>query len=142
MRARRIVALLAFTLLLLLLAVSGNHPAELSRRAVFLRRTAGQDPAVRRLAGSSAAFDRRFFRFLETARRRLPRGTAGVLLDLPRPTDAALYLAAYQLAPVPVRISRGAVPPGWIAAVFDAPPRAGWREIARLPDGALLLPPP
>ena len=142
MRARRVIALVAFPLLLLFVAVAGNRPAELSRRAAFLLRTAEQDPAARRLAGSSAAFDRSYFRFLESARRLLPRGTIGVALFLPRPTAPALYLASYQLAPVAVRIEPEPVPSGWIAAVFRAPAPAGWREIARLPDGALFLPPP
>lgn len=101
---------------------------------------APRELAVRRLGGSSAAFDRGYFRFLESARRRLPAGTAGVALILRKPSLDALYLAAYTMAPIPVAVSRGAVAPGWIAAVYgDERPR-GWRLLVEVPGGALMVP--
>jgi hypothetical protein len=101
---------------------------------------APRELAVRRLGGSSAAFDRRYFHFLESARRQLPKGTAGVALILPRPSQDALYLAAYTMAPIPVAVSRSAVAPGWIAAVYGAERPRGWRLLAEVPGGALMVP--
>ena len=139
---RRGLALLSFFLLLALLLVAGNPARETLRRVRFLARYGSSDLAVRRLAGSSAAFDRRLFFFLESARRRLPPRVAGVAVYPPRASPDFRNLAGYQLAPLPVRISPPAVPPGWIAAVYGPGRPAGWRQIAPISDGALLAPGP
>lgn len=96
---------------------------------------------VRRLGGSSAAFDRRFFIFLESTRRRIPAGTVGVAVYGPPASNQVLYLASYHLAPVPVLLSPQRVPPRWIAAVYRREFPPGWRLIAKVSDGALLEPP-
>src|ERR1700716_2465475 len=88
-RARRPAATAA-ALALAVQLVARNPPSELARRVRFFARASSLDLARRRLAGSSTAFDRSYFVFLESARRMLPRDTAGVLLSLPAPTDAAL----------------------------------------------------
>jgi hypothetical protein len=139
-RTRRLAAVVAATLLLLLF-LRQNRPGELRQRVVFLRSTASQDLALRRLAGSGAAFDRRYFAFLESARRMIPPGTRGVAIFLDSPTKPALYLASYTLAPIPVVLAPRQVPPRWIAAVYGQTPPAGWRVLATLPGGALLAPP-
>lgn len=125
---------------LALLLLARNRPVELVARVRSVAAFAPRELAVRRLGGSSAAFDRGYFRFLESARRRLPAGTAGVALILRKPSLDALYLAAYTMAPIPVAVSRGAVAPGWIAAVYgDERPR-GWRLLVEVPGGALMVP--
>jgi len=139
-RARRLAAVAAATLLLVLFLLQ-NRPAELSQRVVFLRSSASQELALRRLGGSGAAFDRRYFAFLESARRKIPPGTRGVAIFVDPPTKPALYLASYTLAPVPVVLAPRQVPPRWIAAVYGQTPPAGWRVLATLPGGALLAPP-
>jgi len=101
---------------------------------------APRELATRRLGGSSAAFDRGYFLFLESARRQLPKGTAGVAVILPDPSQEAHYLAAYTMAPIPVAVSRGPVPPGWIAAVYGGERPHGWRLLAEVPGGALMAP--
>jgi hypothetical protein len=121
------------------LLLAGNRPAELSRRIRFLERTAGAEPARRRLAGSSTAFDRGYFVFLESARRTLPPGTAGVALFLPSPSEPARYLASYEMAPLPVA-EGGAARNGWVAAVYGPARPAGWTVLRDLPGGALLAP--
>ncbi len=96
---------------------------------------------MRRLAGSGAAFDRAYFTFLESVRRRLPPGTRGVAIFRDPPTKPALYLASYVLAPVPVVLAPRQVPPRWIAAVYGGAPPAGWRVLATVPGGAVVAPP-
>ena len=140
MRARTLAAVAAGTLLLVIFLLR-NRPDELRRRIVFLRHTASQDLALRRLGGSGAAFDRGYFAFLESARRRIPHGTRGVAIFLDRPSQPALYLASYTLAPTPVVLAPRQVPPRWIAAVYGETPPAGWRVLATVPGGALLAPP-
>jgi hypothetical protein len=127
--------------LLLVLFLLQNRPGELGQRVDFLRRGASQELALRRLAGSGAAFDRRYFAFLESARRRIPPGTPGVAIFRDPPTTEALYLASYALAPIPVVLAPRQVPPRWIAAVYGETAPAGWRVLATLPGGALLAPP-
>jgi len=127
--------------LLLVLFLLQNRPGELGQRVSFLRRGASQELALRRLAGSGAAFDRRYFAFLESARRRIPPGTPGVAIFRDPPTTEALYLASYALAPIPVVLAPRQVPPRWIAAVYGGTAPAGWRVLATLPGGALLDPP-
>ncbi len=111
-----------------------------ARRVRSLRAFAPRELAVRRLGGSSAAFDRRYFVFLESVRRSLPRGAAGVAIVMPAPGDPALHLAAYALAPLPVAIAPARVPPGWLLAVYGPERPAGWSVVAELPGGALLVP--
>ena len=119
-----------------------NPPRELAERVHYLAAYAPRDLAVRRLGGSSAAFDRRFFLFLESARRRLPVGVAGVAVLMPEPGEPALYLAAYQFAPVAVALSPDRLPAGWIAAVYGSERPAGWKLVAEVPGGALMWPAP
>jgi hypothetical protein len=139
-KGRRLAALTASAVLFLLLLLK-NPPGELVRRAVVLRATGSRELALRRLAGSGAAFDRSYFVFLESARRLIPPGTPGVAISMEEPTTPALYLASYVLAPVPVLLSPRQVPPRWIAAVYGPERPAGWREIAAIPGGALLARP-
>ncbi|MGE5276902.1 MAG: hypothetical protein ACM3SU_07900 [Acidobacteriota bacterium] len=140
MKARRRVALAAFGFLLLVLTASPNRPRELSRRLRLVAHDAGRDLALRRLDGSSAAFDRRYFFFLESARRRLPARAAGVAVQVPAPTEAFRDLALYHFAPLPALLVKSVaeVPSGWVLAVYGAARPDGWREIARVSDGALL----
>ena len=120
------------------LLCAGISPREVSRRLTLLGHHARQEPALRRLSGTAAAFDRGFFVFLEAARRRLPPTTAGVAIVGAPATDQVLYLASYQLAPRPVLVAPAALPPGWIAAVYGPERPAGFRVVADLPGGALL----
>jgi len=135
------VALIAAAGLALTL-LGENPPRELAERVRYLRAYATRDLAVRRLGGSAAAFDRRFFLFLESARRRLPEGVPGVAVLVPQPGEPALYLAAYQFAPVAVALSPDRLPAGWIAAVYGTQRPAGWRLVAEVPGGALMWPAP
>ncbi len=137
---RRLTAAAAALLGLLLLA--RNRPAELGERLRFISRYASRELAVRRLGGSSTAFDRRFFIFLEAARRTMPPGSPGIALFVPRPSDAELHLASYTLAPTPVLLSPRTVPAGWIAAIYGPLRPSGWILLAPLPDGALMSPGP
>jgi hypothetical protein len=138
MKTRRRVCLAAFAGLLLVLVVAPNRPGELSRRLRLLASDAAQDLAVRRLHGSSAAFDRSYFFFLEAVRRRLPPDARGVAVWVPSPGEAFRDLAAYQFAPLPALLEPREVPQGWVLAVYGSARPEGWSEIARLPGGALL----
>ena len=113
-------------------------PREISRRLALLGHHASQEPALRRLSGTAAAFDRSFFVFLEAARRRLPADAAGVVILGAPATDQVLYLASYHLAPLPVLVAPTALPARWIGAIFAPEPTPGWRVLAELPGGALL----
>jgi hypothetical protein len=137
MRARRALVLLADAFLLLLLLAAPNRPRELARRVRLLSHDAARDLALRRLDGSSAAFDRRYFFFLESARRRVPPTATGVALWMPSPSEAARNLAAYQFAPLPALLRPREVPSGWVLAVYGPERPEGWREITRVSDGAL-----
>ena len=138
MRRRAAAAAAGLLFLLLLARIS---PGELGRRLTALGHNARQEPAVRRANGTAAAFDRPFFVFLESARRRLPPGTRGVAVLGAPPSDAALYLASYQFAPLPVLVAPASVPAGWPVAAYGADRPAGWRVLAEVPGGALLEPP-
>ncbi len=140
MSGRRLAVLSAAIALAVVFALAGS-PGELPRRASFLTGTASVEPASRRLGGSGTAFDRGYFVFLESARRQLPENVPGVAIYVPRPTTEALYLASYDLAPVPVLLAPPAVPPRWIAAAYGVPPPAGWRIVAPLPGGVLAAAP-
>lgn len=138
-RARGAIAIVAALVLGLVLAVR-NPPAELIRRVRFIVRASSLDLARRRLAGSSAAFDRPFFVFLESAHRALPSSAAGVLVSMDAPSEPALHLAAYSLAPLPIRLAPAPLPRGWVLAVYGPARPAGTRVLAELPGGALLVP--
>jgi hypothetical protein len=139
-RGRGLVVLAASAVLLAIFLLS--EPPRLSaRRAAFLGATASKPLADRRIAGSGAAFDRRFFAFLESARRALPAGVEGVALETSRGAQDELYLASYYLAPLPVVLAPRPIPPRWAAATYGVPPPPGWRVIARLPGGELSFPP-
>lgn len=140
MRGRRLVVFAASAVLLATLFLS-EPPRLLARRAAFLSASASRPLADRRLGGSGAAFDRRFFRFLEGARRALPAGVEGIALETSRGADEELYLASYHLAPVPVVRSPRPTPPRWAAATYGVAAPPGWRVVARLPGGLLTFPP-
>jgi hypothetical protein len=130
--------------LLLALVVASQSLAELPRRLRTLRAFAPRELAVRRLGGSGAAFDRRYFSFLENTRRRLPASTPGVALAGVPGDESHLYLASYALAPVFVSAGPfpgGHPPRGWIVASYGEAPAAA-AVFARLPEGALLGPVP
>ena len=112
--------------------------AEVPRRIRSLAAFAPKELAVRRLGGSGAAFDRRYFSFLENARRRLPPGTSVVFLrDVPT-DEAHLYMAAYALAPRVVAMGGPEPPlPGSAIAVYGRQPSASERAYAVLPEGFL-----
>jgi hypothetical protein len=141
MSARRRIAGVASTVLLALLVVASTRPAEISRRVRRLFGDARADLAVRRLHGTSAAFDRRFFSFLENVRRRLPASTAGVVFRGAPPTDAYRFVATYQLSPVPVLFEPGSsgdtAPPGWLLATYGTGAPPGRRVVASFPEGFL-----
>jgi hypothetical protein len=140
-RRGRVASLSAAVLLALLLA---SEPwAELPRRIRSLRAFAPRELAVRRLGGSGAAFDRRFFSFLENARRRLPRSAAGVVVAGAPATDSYVFLASYALAPIPVSFDSAApARPGWVVAFYNSRPPAGARVMAQIPEGFLTEPAP
>ena len=141
MRLRRAAVLGAAGLLAVLL-LARTSLRETLRRAVSLDHHARQEPAVRRLGGTAAAFDRPFFLFLESARRRLPPGAAGVAILGAPATEQVLHLASYHLAPLPVLVAPGAIPTGWVAAVYGPERPPGWRLLAEVPGGAVLEPAP
>ena len=132
---RRSAALAAAALVGLLLAAT--PVTELPRRAAVLARSASRELAVRRLHGSGAAFDRRFFSFLENVRRSLPADAPGVAVAGAPDADPYVYLAAYWLAPVPVRFGRERPPAGWLLATYGREPRGVGPLRARLPEGFL-----
>ena len=134
--------MLAAAGLLAVLLLARASLRETLRRAVSLDHHARQEPAVRRLGGTAAAFDRAFFLFLESARRRLPPGAAGVAILGAPATEQALHLASYHLAPLPVLVAPRAIPAGWVTAVYGPERPPGWRLLAEVPGGAVLEPTP
>jgi hypothetical protein len=126
---------------LLILLLARTSPGEIGRRLTALRHNARQEPAVRRANGTATAFDRAFFVFLESARRRMPPRTAGVAILGAAPADQAVYLASYHFAPLPVLLSPAAVPAGWAVAMYGPDRPDGWRVLAEVPGGAWLEPP-
>jgi hypothetical protein len=137
MRRSQAVASVAASALAILFLFR-NSPQELAARLRSILAYAPRELAVRRLGGSSTAFDRDFFIFLEAARRRLPRGTPGVVLSMSEPSPAAHYLAAYQLSPRPMALAPEAAPAGWIIARYGAEKPPDARVVAELPGGTLL----
>jgi hypothetical protein len=140
---RRAAAAAAAALLLTLVLASQSW-AELPRRVRFLAAFAPKELAVRRLGGSGTGFNRRYFSFLENARRRIPLDTAAVVL-VPEPGEIHRYLATYWLAPLPVYVGpfpdRWELPKGWLIASYGEDPTYDFEVLARLPEGALLAPP-
>ena len=141
MNLRRAVIALASAFLLLFLL----WRADLGRargRALVLTRSAALDGNVRRLNGTAAAFDPQFYIFLESARRALPPAAAGVAILGAPPSDAARYLSTYHLAPSPVLVAPDRVPAGWVLAVYGPERPSGWKAIASVWKGALMVPAP
>ena len=134
--------MLAAAGLLAVLLLARASLRETLRRAVSLDHHARQERAVRRLGGTAAAFDRPFFLFLESARRRLPPGATGVAILGAPATEQVLHLASYHLAPLPVLVAPRAIPAGWVAAVYGPERPPGWRVLAEVPGGAVLEPAP
>ena len=127
MRSRRLVALAGYLLLLFSLA-GAVRPSELARRVRLVVRDSGKDLALRRLDGSSAAFDRKYFFFLESARRRLPAGDAGRRgFGAPRDGGASQPRAVRVRAAARARGSATRIPEGWVLAVYGAEAPDGWR---------------
>ena len=131
------LAAVAAVLLLLLLLVS-QPLAEVPRRLRTLEAFGGKELAVRRLGGSGTAFDRRYFSFLENARRRIPPGISVVFLRGVPADEPHLYLATYALAPRAV-VNGGpeTPPPGSVVAVYGRQPTASEHPLAILPEGFL-----
>jgi hypothetical protein len=139
--ARRAAVLIA-SALLFFAVLRRQTLSDLPNRIEILRRFGSTDLRTRRMAGTAAGHDRRFFEFLERARLALPPGTKGVALHAPGiPEWGGLYLAVYHLAPTPVDIAPRDLPEGWVAAFYGAPHPAGARVIAELPNGALVARP-
>jgi len=137
---RRLTAAAAAGVLLVLLLARAST-GEIGRRWRALGHNARQEPAVRRANGTATAFDRGFFVFLESARRRLPRGARGVAILGAPPTDPVLYLASYHFAPLPVLVGPTSIPAGWAAAMYGPVRPEGWRVLAEVQSGAWLEPP-
>jgi hypothetical protein len=130
----------AAAVLLLALVLAAQPLAEVPRRLRFLASFAPRELAVRRLGGSGAAFDRRYFSFLENARRRLPPATRAVFLAGMPEDEAHLYLAAYQFAPLTVTFAGRDRPfAGSVVAVYGRQPGEREPVLALLPEGYLVL---
>ena len=112
---------------------------ELPRRVRMIVRTAPLELARRRVGGSGTAFDREYFVFLESARRRLPAGTVGVGLYGTPGTEPYTYLAGYVFAPRPVHLAPGALPEGWVGAIYGAARPPGVRILQDWGPGALAV---
>ena len=128
--------------LLLALVVLAQPWPEMPRRIRSLAAFAPKELAVRRLGGSGTAFDRRYFSFLENARRRLPPETKGVALYGVPLAEPYVYLAHYVFAPHPVRISPDRPPEGWVAAIYGTARPPGARILQDWSEGALAVPEP
>ena len=128
--------------LLLVLVVLAQPWAEVSRRIRKLAAYAPKELAVRRLGGSGTAFDRRYFSFLENARRQLPPSTRGIALYGVPPGEPYVYLAHYVFAPRAVSVSPKVPPPGWVAAIYGPARPPGARILREWDEGALAVPEP
>jgi len=127
---------------LLALVLAAQPWGELPRRARSVARFAPRELAIRRLGGSGTAFDRRYFSFLENARRRLPASAEGIALYGVPPGEPYVYLAHYVFAPKPVRLEPDAPPAGWVAAIYGAARPPGARVLQEWDEGALVAPRP
>ena len=125
--------------LLLALVIASQTWAELPRRARFLAAFAPRGLAVRRLGGSGAAFDRKYFSFLENVRRSIPASAKGVVLVGVPEDEAHFYLANYQFAPRPMFLGTpgGPRPAGWVTATLGPQPAPDVAVLARFPEGYL-----
>jgi hypothetical protein len=140
--ARRTVVLVAAVALGVLLLRRQPLP-ELSGRLAYLRASAGQPLAARRLGGSSTDFDRSFFRLLEWARQRLRPDTPGVAVITEQVISGRrAYLALYYLAPIPTLVLPDRIPAGWLVLMQGPRRPDGWRVLAEIDLGALLAPSP
>lgn len=140
MIARRAAALAAFSILLFTL-IRAAAPADLAGRAALVDRALSLPLAERRAEGAAASYDRRFFRFLTEAREQLPLDARGVALYAPGiPEWGGLYLAVYELAPVPVALAPSRTPAGWVALAYRTAGPARARVIRQLSDGVMLAP--
>jgi hypothetical protein len=137
----RRAAAAGFAALLLVALLAANRPKELRRRLEHLAHYAPRPLEVRRLGGSSTAFDRRLYFFLESARRRLPPEARGVAVFAPE-SEQARNLVVYQFAPLPAVVMPRPIPEGWIAAVYGPVRPPGWKHVADVSDGALMWPAP
>ncbi|HKD18542.1 MAG TPA: hypothetical protein VKG23_11810 [Thermoanaerobaculia bacterium] len=130
---------------LLALILLGQSWAEIPRRIRFLSAFASKELAVRRLGGSGTAFDRRYFSFLENARRRIPRSAKGIVMLNAPANEPLTYLTMYQFAPLPVSFGpvrvglEPSVPSGWFVAEYGGGPAPG-RDL--LPEGTVWGPAP
>ena len=134
----------AAAILLLALVVASQTWAELPRRVRTLAAFAPKELAVRRLGGSGTAFDRRYFSFLENARRRIPASAPGVVIVGAPEDEAHVFLANYQFAPRPVLFGAPGRerPSGWVVASYGPPPPSDDGVLARFPEGYLEGPRP
>lgn len=140
MIARRAAALAAYTLLLVTL-LRFAPPAELGARAALLGRGFALPHAERRAEGRGTEYDRAFFRFLLEARDLLPLDARGVALYAPDiPEWGGLYLAVYELAPIPVALAPRRLPEGWVALAYGPARPSGLRLVRELSGGAILAP--
>ncbi len=126
--------------LLLVLVLAAQPWGELPRRARKMAAFAPKELAVRRLGGSGTAFDRRYFSFLENARRRLPPSAEGVALYGAPAGDPYVYLAHYVFAPRPVRFAPQIPPPRWVAAIYGDGRPSDARILDEWDGGALAVP--
>ena len=78
------------------------------------------------------------------ARRFEAQGWDGLVVgqDIGILPDSYLFLAAYQMAPLPVRLAPPRPPPGWILAVYGPGRPPGARVLVEWSEGALLEPAP
>jgi hypothetical protein len=135
----------AAAVLLFALVLASQNWAELPRRVRFLTAFAPKELAVRRLGGSGTAFDRRYFSFLENARRRIPRSAKGIIMIQVPTNEPLIYLTTYQFAPLPVSFDyvrvgvEPSVPSGWFVAEYGGGPSPG-RDL--LPEGTVWGPAP
>jgi hypothetical protein len=139
-RFRRIAAVALYVTAFLFLT-GGNPFPEVRGRLGILRRSWWKTLPERRLEGTAAAYDRRFAALLAPVRDALPPGTPGIALYAPGiPEWGGLFLAVYEIAPIPVLIGPKSVPSGWLVLSYgENPPREG-RVIRRFEGGVLLAP--
>ena len=58
------------------------------------------------------------------------------------PSNQVLYLATYQLAPLPVLVAPQMIPARFVVAIYGPQRPPGWRLLAEVPGGALFQPEP
>ena len=137
---RRIVATVACSVIVIFLLRGMSPWKSLPPRISLIRAHASQDLATRRLAGSAGAPDPRYLACLEGVRQRLPAAANGIAVFVPHASNWQVTLAEYHLAPIPVLVSPGRLPPGWNAAVYGDWRQPRWRLLSLVPGGALVDP--